>query len=273
MQKKYQKLTIFIITSLLTLFLINRIFFFKKGLLENIASTFIYPVLLITNKIKTPVLCFFEKKKKYSQLLRDYNKLKKENQDLITENIKLHCTLKHYNLSKEIIDFQERYKLENGIPAKIIGKNFSSEEHYFLINKGSRDSITKDMVAVYKFQILGKITTVYPWYSKLKLITDKTCKVAAFTNITEAQGIITGQGKKDSYHMDYVSHLERISLEDFVISSGQGLIFPEGFCLGKVKDFATEGIYHHINVEPLIPFDSQELKFCLVIDQEKITSF
>jgi rod shape-determining protein MreC len=273
MLKKTKKIPIFIISTFLILFLINRIFFFKQGVLENIASTFVYPVLVITNKIKEPLVSFFEKRKKHNQLFKRYNQLKKKYQHLMTENIKLHCMLKNYNLSKELINFQERYKLENGISAKIIGKNFSEVEHYFLVNKGSRDGITKDMVAIYKFQILGKITTVYPWYSKLKLITDRTCKVAAFTNTTEAHGIITGQGNKHSYCMDYVSHLEKISLEDFVISSGQGLIFPEGFCLGKVKNFSTEGIYHHITVEPLIPFDSHELKFCLIINQEKITSF
>ncbi len=255
----------------LLLFIINRIFFFKKGFLEKIASNLTYPVIVLSSKIATPFRSFLQKRKSYNEFLAKYKKVKEENDKLIAQNIKLKATLYYDKLSCDLLDFQKRYKLETAILAKILTKKITLQEHYFLINRGYKDGIRKDMIAIYKFQIIGKVTQVYRWHSKILPITDKNCKIASYTNSTYAQGIVVGKNKKDYCQMKYVSYLAKIAPDDFIISSGQGLIFPEGFCLGKIAELKTKGPYHKIKVKPLINFD--DLKFCLLINQEKIDAF
>jgi rod shape-determining protein MreC len=140
-----------------------------------------------------------------------------------------------------------------------------------LVDKGESSGIKKDMVAIYKFQILGRVTEAFSWYSKILLITDKKSKVAAYTNNTSAPGIVVGQNKTDTYQMVYTSHMHKIEPNDFIISSGQGLIFPEGFCLGKIKKHKVKGLYYKITVEPLIDFNT--LQYCLLTNQEKMNAF
>lgn len=79
------------------------------------------------------------------------------------------------------------------------------------------------------------------------LITDKHSEVAAYTNITNANGIVKGINNPDECELIYVNHLLSVSDEDLVLSSGQGLVFPEGFCLGQVSPTCTAraGIVSH----------------------------
>ncbi|MFC1894964.1 rod shape-determining protein MreC, partial [Candidatus Dependentiae bacterium] len=173
--------------------------------------------------------------------------------------------------NQELINFKNRYQLDKAILGNIITKNFSLEEHYFLINKGSRSGVKKDMIAIYKFQIIGKVIQVFNWYSKILLITDHKSKISAFTNNTNAPGIVVGNNQINKYEMIYTSHLYKIEKDDFIISSGKGLIFPEGFCLGKIQKHSKQGIYHKIEIVPLIDF--KNIEYCLLTNQEKLNAF
>ncbi|MCF7899852.1 hypothetical protein K9L05_04390, partial [Candidatus Babeliales bacterium] len=90
----------------------------------------------------------------------------------------------------------------------------------------------------------------YKYFSKILLITDKRSKVSVFANNTGAVGISIGKNKINSFNMGYVSHLSKIENQDLIISSGQGLIFPEGFCLGKIKKFKLDNLSYKIGIEP-----------------------
>jgi rod shape-determining protein MreC len=268
MKKNLRKIVIIISVSLLTLFLINRIFFFKKSFLETAAANITYPFLWIGSKIAKPIENIFAHKKNYHQLLSENILLKQKNEDLKSELIKLNTTLNFEEKSQEILDFKNRYNLDNTIFAKIITKNITPHEHYFFINKGNAHNIKKNMIAVYKLQIIGKIVDVYRWYSKVLLITDKKNKIAAYTNNTNAKGIAQGTNNINKLKFEFVDHFSKIEKDDFVISSGQGLVFPEGFCLGTISKFKKNGLYFDIEVKPLV--EIEKLENCLITDQEKI---
>ncbi|MFH1461716.1 MAG: rod shape-determining protein MreC [bacterium] len=269
MKKNWRKIIIIIAAScFLLLFLINKIFFFKRTILESAAANITYPFLWLGSKIAKPIENIFSHKKNYHKLLSENILLKQKNEDLISKFIELNSTINFDTKSQEILDFKKRYELNNAIFANIIVKNITNNEHYFFINKGSIHNIRKDMVATYKFQIIGKVTDVFRWYSKVLLVTDKKCKIAANTNNTNASGICEGINKIDKLKFNFVDHFATIEMDDFVISSGQGLIFPEGFCLGTITQFNKNGLYYDIEIEPLV--EIKKLKNCLITDQEKI---
>ena len=259
--------------SVLLFFLANQILFFKQGFLENVTTTISYPFLRISSFITLQAQSITKKKKSYKKLQTKYKTLKKDYDVLFQKMITLQTTLRHHDLSNELTEFKKRYKLENALLSKIIVKHFTDHEHYFLINKGSRDGIVKDMAAIYKLQIIGKVTQVYPYHSKITLITDKTCKIAAFTNTTNAHGISNGTNTINEFKLVYVNQLSSVVPDDLVFSSGQGLIFPEGFCVGKVSKHRhnKQELYHHITLTPIV--DLTTLKYCLLTDQSKINLF
>jgi len=252
-------------------FIFLKIFFYTPGSLENLSSRITYPVIVTCNKISEPITKFFEKRETIKSLKEKFGDLYDRSLDRVTQIIKLNATLRQYELTKDLIEFQKRYDLKDAIIAKILAKNFSEEEHFYLINKGFQDGVEKNMVAIYKFQIIGKVTDVYKNYSKILLITDRKCKIAAYTNKTQAGGIVVGQNKINNCQMIYVNHLAKIEAEDLALSNGHGLIFPEGFCLGKIIRYEIKDFYYKIDLEPMIDF--RAIKFCTLTNIEKIKQF
>jgi len=256
---------------LLALFITQRIFFFSPGFLENAASFITYPVLYISSSLTSPIKKFFKEKQESKKLYARAETVLKKYRELVDENIKLKATLEFHNKIKDLIDFQERYKLDNGIRSKVLIKNFTDTSHSIILNKGRRDGIRKDMVAIHNTQLVGRVSEVFPSYCQITLITDSDCKVAAHTSKSKTHGIVVGANVTNSCSLSYVSHLENVSDDDLVISSGQGLVFPEGFCLGRIAQHTKNGLYHSIEITPLIDFTN--LEFCVLLDRDSTLNF
>jgi|GEM_PF-2009610 len=264
-----KKITIFFCSIAILLFLTNRIFFFNTGFLENIATKITYPCIFVASKISY----YFEEKLRqkddYAKLATKYQKLKQKWEDAIDLLVKIKATNHYDQMSQDLKIFQKRYDLKNTLLTKILVKNLSGEEHFFLVNKGYKNGVKKDMVAIYKHQLVGRVSDVFENYSKIILITDQNCKIAAYSSNTKANGIVVGVNNLKHCQFAYVSHLSNIEKNDIVISSGQGLVFPEGFCLGRIVDHSlkTKALYHEIEIAPFIKLET--LQFCLLTDNTK----
>ncbi|QQR49112.1 rod shape-determining protein MreC [bacterium] len=260
-------------TLLVLLFLINRVFFFRAGYTEKIAATLTCPFVAASSKLASYVSSIVIHKRSHQELQEYANTLALENEILQEKVIKLEAGARHYHLSKELVDFQERYNLSSALFSKILVKNISADEHYYIINRGSRDGVINDMVAIYKLQIIGKVVETWPYHSKVMLLTDQQCKIAAFTNTTDAEGIVQGTNTPNRCTLSYITSLSTIQVDDLVFCSGQGLIFPEGFCLGKISNHQHQqnALYHEIEIEPLV--DLASINFCLLTNETKINLF
>lgn len=271
LSKKVVLSLIFILSS--TVLICRLTYFQEKGCLENIAATITYPVIWCSSVISDYTHNKIKQKDSYEKLRKKYKKLKAEYNTMLSEIIRVNAIKKFYNESNDLREFKERYCIDNMILTKILIKNISNNGHYFIINCGSNNGVRKNMAAVYKFQLLGKVTEVYPHFSKVTLITDENCKVAAFANTTDSKGIVIGQNSITRCKMNYVNHLLEVVNDDLVFSSGQGLVFPEGFCLGRIvkHEHTHNMLYHEIEIEPLIKL--KKLKYCMLVDQTKINLF
>jgi rod shape-determining protein MreC len=186
-----------------------------------------------------------------------------ERDDLLAENIALQASLSYQEQIAELVDFKKRYANYHSIIADIILKQFSDQHHFFLLDAGSRRGVALDMVVVYKNCLIGKITEVYPFYSKVILITDRSCKIAASCLRTKTQGIHEGKNTCAFTTLTFVSNLEAVQEQDLVLSSGEGLVFPKGFGLGRINYVELKDFKYTILLQPLIDF--QALTHCSII--------
>ncbi len=269
LKRKNKILKIFVI--LIFIFFAYKIIIHKKSGLENIAANITHPFIVSANKIVQPIKKFLNKKRDLKKLLQENNLLKERNEAFLLENVELKASINYSNQNQELLDFKKRYELDNFIYADIILKKISKYEHYFLINKGTLHGLEKDMIVLYKFQVIGKITESYRWHSKVTLITDPNSKISCYANTSQATGIVTGIGNTKSLDFNFVSHLDKLQEEDLVISSGKGMVYPEGYCLGKITNTEKHDLYYKIKIEPLVKLEV--LENCLVTSQEKISVF
>ena len=119
--------------------------------------------------------------------------------------------------------------------AQVILKHCTEHEHFFLINAGSSKGVKVDMVVVSNRVLIGKVVAVYPWYSKVVLISDKQSKIASFIGQETVTAIYQGYNDEKEGELIFVSNYDQLVDHELVISSGQGMIYPYGFALGMVR--------------------------------------
>lgn len=237
----------------------------QQGALENISSYIMYPILVAQHAVIKPVKDFFERRKSQQELEALVKRLLDERDDLVAQNVQLNSMLSYANQTDELATFKKQFGIADAAIAQVLVKHFSENAQYFLIDKGAAAGMAPDMVAVYKNCLLGKVVEVYPRYSKVLLVTDKQCKVAAYCAHTHASGIHEGMNLENQTAMQYVSHLAEIEPDDLVLSSGDGLIFPKGFALGKISMCKPHGLFYSVTIQPFL--DLRKIDYCFIMQK------
>ncbi len=57
---------------------------------------------------------------------------------------------------------------------------------------------------------------------------------------------------------------------DLVISSGQGMVFPRGFGLGRIRYFTADGVNYTTRLSPLLNLKKLDYCYLLQKGEEKI---
>lgn len=225
-----------------------------------------YPVLWVQHFCIEPITMWRTNSKTITELTQELSQSRMDYGQLLAENVALSSQLSFAQDTEEIRDFKARYNSEKMQLAQILARHFSDDSHYFYLDLGSSSGIEADMIVVHNNCLVGKVVDVYPWYSKVVLITDKLCKIAAYCGNTKARGIHEGINQERNAMLKFVSHLAPIEVGDMLLSSGEGLVFPRGFALGKVKSSTLDGLYQQVEIEPLVDFE--KINYCLVLSKD-----
>lgn len=237
----------------------------SSGIFESYSSYVLYPLLKIHHAVINPIKSWCINKQNYAELEHTAGQLRQERDDLRAQLIQLHAQMCNYQDIQELVAYT-RSQTNVILPAvQIIAKNFSDSQHNFFIDAGSNNGIQRDMVVVYKNILVGKIVEVYPWYSKVLAITDKRCKVSACCLKTNKIGILEGNNNLVDTQLKFISHLDPVVEGDYLISSGQGFVFPRGLGLGQIVSISPHGLYYFIKVKVICDLD--KISYCTVISR------
>ncbi len=255
---------IFYFLALILLFFVGRSFVISVSTMAGqCASCVIYPILYMQHKLVDPFKEYFQRHKTAQEIADELATVKAEKEALQAELIVLKSTEQYHENIKELLDFKKRYSSDFVVIGQIIFKHFSPQVHFFLVDQGSKHGVQVDMIAVYNNCLIGRVCEVYPWYCKVVAITDGSCKVAAYCDHTKSCGIHVGINQLEQTNFERVSHLLPVKNGDMILSSGEGLVFPNGFGLGRIKESKKEGLWNRIVVEPLVNF--KELSACALL--------
>ena len=261
------------------------------SVLETASSYCLYPLLKAQQMVVEPMSRWMHRSNSLVELEQTIETLQKKHDQLAVDHIALKALCQYADDTDELRTFNQRYALHKGSVAQVLARHFSPNNQFFLVDMGSADGIKKDMVALYGNAIVGRVVEVYPWYCKVSLITDVDCKVAALclpysTKLSSthkgaqganklnkgafkgATGIHEGVNDVTRTSIRYVSHLESVHEGDDILSSGEGLVFPKGFLLGKIISADKGELFYTITVQPSLDF--QALRYCTLIAKEDI---
>jgi rod shape-determining protein MreC len=235
----------------------------SPGVFERCSSYVLYPFLVFNHRIIEPTRGWLAKRHTMKQLEECVAVLQAERDDLMADVIELRSQIRYADDIKDVIESHKPLADSTVCVAQVIARNFSDQGYFLLVDAGASRGVEPDMVVVYKRCLVGKIKEVYPWYSKVVTIHDATCKVAATCVASKAAGIHEGRNKKDITSLSYVSHLDLVHVGDYIMSSGQGLVFPRGLGIGQIIAYRQEGLFYIIDVKPLVDVD--RIDYCAII--------
>jgi rod shape-determining protein MreC len=253
----------FLLSATLLFFVMHYFFIKSPGAVEQAVSYVLYPVLMVQKKIETPFKNYKKRKKDHKELFQKLEKVQEENKSLHARITELEASKDFLHKTKNLVDFQKKYDSDVAHLAQIIFKRISNHEQIIMVSKGSSHGIVKDMVAVYKNNLLGKVVDVYPYYSTVMLVTDKRCNVSVYCSWIKTKGILQGANTIDYTLLTHVDRLKKLRKKELIISSGEGTVFPKGFRLGTVESFEPDGVHYKVIVSPSVDF--YDLEYCYLL--------
>jgi rod shape-determining protein MreC len=141
------------------------------------------------------------------------------------------------------------------LPARVIARDPSEWWNTVLINRGSSSGIELNMPVVTPDGVVGRVIGVSPWTAQVLMLTDERAAAGAVVGqlgASNALGAVRGLGRNGLLEMRYVSGLEPIKVGDYVLTTGQDGIYPQGLSVGEVVEFkagsATQP--HEIKIKP-----------------------
>lgn len=170
----------------------------------------------------------------------------------------------------------DTYQKETGIgysflEAIVINKNFTGFTSSIVINKGYNDGIRKNMPVLSGGGIVGKTYDVSKNYTKVILVNDLRSSVDVILEKSRHNGVVSGAGKANSLNLNYIQKDFDIFVDENVISSGYGGVFPKGLIVGKINTISDDifGLFKEITVTPYVNFRKIENVTVLLVDRDE----
>lgn len=243
------------------LFIINRIFFVSSGMTEQVVSFFTYPFLKVHNNISASLQNKSNYKKTVDDLYKQMDVLVIE-QELLKERLaQLEAQQVFTQQTQELVEFSKRYDQHDMSLAKVLLQYSSPQEDVIFIDGGKNRQYQRDDIVIYKNALIGRIIEVYPWYSKVATITDQRCKVSSVVGI-DGHGISCGKNN-NRLELNFIPHYKPVMVGELAISSGNGLVFPQGFVVGVVASITTDLVAHTIELKPY--FELSQISYVYVL--------
>jgi rod shape-determining protein MreC len=198
---------------------------------------------------------------KYFELInarKENIRLKEQIISLKTENYRDQELLATHRRLQKLLQFAETTD-QAVMAAQVIGRDPSGLFQSVIINKGKTSGLSVNMPVVNEDGIVGRIVSVSNNYSKVLLLIDQNSAVDCIIQRSRDTGIVKGL-TSDTCIMDYVLKTSDIRVEDIIITSGIGGIFPKGVPVGKVNDIKdpSDELFREVKIKPFVDFSKLE---------------
>lgn len=187
--------------------------------------------------------------KNWSSMVHKFS-LGQENEVLVQQNIDL--LREHDNMFIKKVDtlcaqmnttdslLASRIRMFDYNYAHVIFRTTDQQFNYFVIDKGAKDGVKKDMAVTSPRGVVGVINDVSDNFSSVITILHPDSRISAVVSSINQVGTVVWKG-----HDPNVAYLENIpqhlniNIGDSVLTSGYSNIFPKGFLIGTVKEVNT----------------------------------
>jgi len=198
--------------------------------------------------------------------LVSHSALEEENKTLKTQNRLLKSKLQNYaDLKAEnsslrgLLNSAKKYedKVDQVLIAEILSVDLDPFRRKVVINKGTSHNVYVGQPVIGAQGVMGKIIHIGPLSSTALMITDANHSIPVQVNRNNVRAIAMGIPKNNQLELIHQPNNADIKMDDLLVTSGLGCIFPDGYPVGRVVDITTNLSlpFAKITVEPTAQLD------------------
>jgi rod shape-determining protein MreC len=224
--------------------------------------------LKLFSPINRGVTLVADNTKNYLKAIAEFKRVEEENKEL-KENIEItyqeNAILKEkliaYDRLKKLLELKETFSYEM-IPSLVIGREPGNWFNSIIIDKGITDGVEKNMAVATHRGLVGRVVSADSRTAKILLILDQRSAVGGMTQRSRDTGVVKGSESNYCY-IEYLSNDADVKINDVVITSGLGSVFPKGIIIGKVVGIKKESpdLFQKVIVRPEVDFTKLEEVF------------
>ena len=157
------------------------------------------------------------------------------------------------------------------ILAQIVAWDSTSDFKVIRINKGLKSGIGLQSTVITADGLVGHVFRLTNHFADILTIVDSNNRIDGIVQRARVYGIIQGDSKQKCI-MKYVNRTEPVLLNDLVITSGIGNIYPKGIVIGNITKIEREsyGTTQKIEITPTVDFSRLEEVVVLVDNEEDL---
>lgn len=204
-----------------------------------------------------------------STLAAEVEKLRHENAELQLKLTQREEAVRENDLLRKALSWQQRAPWKVRL-TRVITRDPANWWRTLEIDIGSDSGVTRNLPVVTEIGLVGRVDEVSPKTSRVVLIGDPKCRVAALVeNAARNTGfILPGESSvldESIVEMTYISRLAQITPGQRVVTSGLGGIFPKGIPIGNILDVNSIGYGLYLETRVKLIADLRELEEVWVI--------
>ncbi len=180
---------------------------------------------------------FFSYFSQVSSLNQLNARLEQQNRSLQQNNV----ALQQYKLENDKLKSELNYRQTAPfglVSATVISKDPTGFSQAVIINAGSRDGIQSKAAVLAQGVLIGKVTEVNDFTSKVLLVTDPQSTLDAQISATGDNALVRGSYGSGMV-IDMVSQNIQINKDDQVVTAGLNQDIPRGILIGTIGDLQS----------------------------------
>ena len=159
------------------------------------------------------------------------------------------------------------------VAASVIGRDSASWSSVIVVNRGTLDGVANNMAVVTELGLVGHVMEAGLNSSKVQLLIDPRSSVGTIIQRPESRvaGIVEGDIKNPSFpRMVNIPKDSDVKVDDMVVTSGFGGVYPKGIVVGKIIEVHNEegGLLEYGVIDTSVDFQKLEDVAIIVASRE-----
>lgn len=156
---------------------------------------------------------------------------------------------------RRLLDLRNRLPVAT-LPGEVIAREWGGWVRSLTINRGRGDDVKRLTAVISPDGLVGRVVEVRLGASIVQVLTDPSSTVGAHALRTRTPGIVEGEPRGTIRFKYMARDGAGLAIDDVVVTSGLGGVFPRGVPIGRVRAIDDRGsaLFHYALLAPVVDF-------------------